>query len=223
MSMELMVWRADGPVTRERAAAFYRAVRGAAPATAQTAAESTGSAGPAESTGDAGPVAVTGHAESAEVAAFAKELPGHATALAGHALVTMAPEEVDDVSNAAFSLARQYGLVCYDPQRDLVHNLGPLGVDPETQLHTGDGMMVVNPDLGLVRDVLATLSPQNPFAVLVTFGRHFIQVSPGYELEYKEGTLRTTLVTRLEEVQRAFDEYARGERGFLDRFAWVAG
>ncbi len=189
-----MVWRESEPITREQAAAAYRAARADRPA----------------------------ESEVAEVAALVKELPGHAVSYPGHALITMAPEELDEVSNAAFALARQHGLVCYDPQRDLVHNLSPLGVDPATQLHTGDGMMVVNPDLGLVRDVLGTLSPQNPFAVLVTFGHHFIQVSPGYELEYKEGTLRTTLVTRLEEVRRAFDEYARGERGFLDRFEWTS-
>lgn len=192
--MELMVWREAEPITKEQAAAVYRAARADLPA----------------------------EPEVAEVAALVKELPGHAVAYSGHALITMAPEELDEVSNAAFALARQYGLVCYDPQRDLVHSLSPLGIDPETQLHTGDGMMVVNPDLGLVRDVLGTLSAQNPFAVLVTFGHHFIQVSPGYELEYKEGTLRTTLVTRLDEVRRAFDEYARGERGFLDRFEWTS-
>ncbi|MFE3450563.1 hypothetical protein ACFXJ8_16690 [Nonomuraea sp. NPDC059194] len=195
MSMELMAWREAGPITREQAAAVYRAAREAQP----------------------------GEPAVAEVAALVKELPGHAVGYPGHALVTMTPEALDEVSNATFALARRYGLVCYDPQGDLVHNLSPLGVDPETQLHTGDGMMVVNPDLGLVRDVLGTLSAQNPFAVLVTFGHHFIQVSPGYELEYKEGTLRTTLVTDLEEVRRAFDEYARGERGFLDRFEWTSG
>jgi hypothetical protein len=90
------------------------------------------------------------------------------------------------------------------------------------QLHTGDGLIVHDPDLGLVHDVLATLSPQNPFAALVNFGQHFIQVSPGYELEYKDKELIRTEVAELEEVQRAFQEYATGERGFLGRHEWTA-
>ncbi|GAA4060791.1 hypothetical protein GCM10022248_30740 [Nonomuraea soli] len=155
------------------------------------------------------------------LAAFAKEFPGHAVEYPDAVLVTMEPEEMDEVSNRVFAAAAAQGLVCYDPQRDLVHNRGPLGVYPEMQLHTGDGMIVVNPDLGLVRDFLGTLSPGNPFAALVVFGQHFIQVSPGYELEYKEGFMRRAMVGDLEEVRRAFAEYANGERGFLDRHDWV--
>lgn len=153
--------------------------------------------------------------------AFAEEFPGHAAEYPGAVLVTMEPEEMDEVSNRVFAAAAAYGLVCYDPQRDLVHNRVPVGVYPEMQLHTGDGMIVVNPDLGLVRDFLGTLSPGNPFAALVVFGQHFIQVSPGYELEYKEGFMRRAVVEDLEEVRRAFAEYARGERGFLDRHDWA--
>ena len=81
---------------------------------------------------------------------------------------------------------------------------------------------MTDPDLGLVRDVLATLSPYDPFVALVNFGRHFIQVSPGYELEYKEKGLIRTEVAELDEVQRAFQEYATGERGFLGRHEWTA-
>ncbi|GAA2694370.1 hypothetical protein [Nonomuraea recticatena] len=194
MSMELMVWRENEPITREQAAQTYSLAQGTPPADTVVP----------------------------EVAALAKEVPGHARLFPEHALIVMEPDDLDEVSNRVFALARHYGLVCYDPQRHLVHNLAPLGVDPETQLHTGDGMLVTNPDLALVHDVLGTLSPQNPFAVLVTFGRHFIQVSPGYELEYKEGTIRSTMVPALEEVRRAFHEYAIGERGFLERFHWSA-
>ncbi len=190
------MWREDGPVSRERAREAHRTLRETAPSPAR----------------DGG------------LARLAEELPGHVTTFPGAALVTMTPEEMDQVSNHAFAAARALGLVCYDPQRDLVHNLGPLGVHPGMQLHTGDGMVVVDPDLGLVHDVLGTLSPANPFAALVVFGSHFIQVSPGdepeYELEYKEGVLRRATVAELAEVRRAFAEYATGERAFLGRHSW---
>lgn len=154
---------------------------------------------------------------------FAKELPGQIRIFRDQVLVGMDLDTMDEMSAQVFAVAKAHGLVCYDPQRDLVHNLGPLGAYPGMQLHTGDGMIVTDPDLGLVRDALATLSPQNPFTALVAFGMHFIQVSPvegGFELEYKEGTLAATLVPELAGVQRAFEEYATGGRDFLTRFSW---
>ncbi len=150
----------------------------------------------------------------------AKELPGEVTRYPGHVLVTMDLDTMDETSAQVFTIARAHGLVCYDPQRDLVHNVAPLGVYEGMQLHTGDGMIVHDPDLGLVRDVLGTLSPQNPFVTLVNFGRHFLQVSPGYELEYKEGSLIRTMVAELEDVRQAFHEYATGDRSFLSRYEW---
>lgn len=156
-----------------------------------------------------------------DVPDVAKELPGQVTLYPGHVLVTMDLDTMDESSAQVFTTARAHGLVCYDPQRDLVHNVAPLGVYEGMQLHTGDGMVVHDPDLGLVQDVLATLSPQNPFVALVNFGRHFLQVSPGYELEYKEGAMVRAVVSELAEVQQAFHEYATGERGFLTRHAWA--
>lgn len=153
---------------------------------------------------------------------FARELPGQIRIFRDQVLVGMDPDTMDEMSAKVFAVAKENGLICYDPQRDLVHNPGPLGVYPGMQLHTGDGMIVTDPDLGLIHDALATLSPQNPFSALVNFGMHFIQVSPvegGYELEYKEGTMASGLVPELAEVQRAFEEYATGGRDFLKQLA----
>jgi hypothetical protein len=153
---------------------------------------------------------------------YAKELPGLISVYPEHVLISMDPESMDEMSGRVFELAQEHDLVCYDPQRDLVHNMGPLGVYVGMQLHTGDGMIVTDPDLGLIHDVLATLSAQNPFVALVNFGMHFLQVSPGYELEYKEGDMRSTMVEELTDVQRAFREYATGDRTFLTRLPWTA-
>lgn len=153
----------------------------------------------------------------------AKELPGLVTVFPAHVLVTMDLESMDEMSGQVFAVARAHGLVCYDPQRDLVHNVAPLGLYQGMQLHTGDGMVVHDPDLGLVHDVLATLSVQNPFAALVVFGHHFLQVSPegaGYEVEYKEGVMVRALMADLGDVRQAFHEYATGDRSFLSRHEW---
>lgn len=185
-----MVWDEPVPISRDQARATYLAVKRAEP----------------------------GGGDPPEVA---KELPGEVTLYpGGHVLVTMDLDTMDETSAQVFTVARAHGLVCYDPQRDLVHNVAPLGVYEGMQLHTGDGMVVNDPDLGLVHDVLATMSPQNPFVALVNFGRHFLQVSPGYELEYKEGTLVRATVPELAEVQQAFNEYATDDRSFLNRYEW---
>lgn len=185
-----MVWDEPVPISRDQARATYLAVKRNPPG--------------AEGT----------------VPDVAKELPGEVTIYQGHVLVTMDLDTMDEMSAQVFTVARAHGLVCYDPQRDLVHNVAPLGVYEGMQLHTGDGMLVHDPDLGLVRDVLGTMSAQNPFVALVNFGQHFLQVSPGFELEYKEGTLVRAMVTELEEVRQAFNEYATGDRSFLNRYAW---
>lgn len=65
------------------------------------------------------------------------------------------------------------------------------------------------------------MSAQNPFVALVNFGRHFLQVSPGFELEYKEGAMVRAMVPELEGVRQAFNEYATGDRAFLSRYAWT--
>ncbi|GAA2606774.1 hypothetical protein SMC26_32330 [Actinomadura fulvescens] len=197
MTYELVIWHADAPVARERAA---MAAERAAPHPA--------------------------------VAAFAGEFAGRFPDVAvsvedeRFARVLMEPERADKVSAEVYALARAHGLTCYDPCRGLVHNLGPTGAYEGMQLHTGDGVQVVDPDLGLVRDVLERLSDENPFAALVVFGAHFVQAAPepgGYELEYKDSRrnkLYRTHVTDLAEVQRAFGEYARDDRAFLARHTW---
>ncbi|MEW2359728.1 hypothetical protein [Spirillospora sp. NPDC029432] len=198
MSFELVAWPAQGPVTAEEAAALDRAALPPHPA-------------------------VTAFA--ADLAAAAPDT-GLETGGSRYAAVTMAPDRADEVATLVYGLAKANGLVCYDPGRGLVHNLAPRTAHPETQLHTGDGMVVIDPDLGLIRDVLGRLSPRNPFAALVLFGHHFVQVSPepgGYELEYKDsaaGRLYRTRTADLADVRRAFEEYATDDRSFLDRHAW---
>nr|WP_221474029.1 hypothetical protein [Planomonospora venezuelensis] len=195
----MAVWHEPQPITKERAEDVFRALR----------------------RGESGIVAA-----HPGVAAFAGRLAGAERPSPEYALVTVALERSDEVAGEAFALARACGLVCYDPQRRLVHNLAPLGVYPGMQMHTGDGMILADPDLRLVHDVLATMAPQNPFTALVVFGEHFVQSSPeitGYELEYKDSVrnlMFRTHVPDLEAVQRAFAEYATGARDFLDRHDW---
>lgn len=200
---ELVVWHEPAPIPRERAARVREELAAGAD-----------------------------RAPHPGVGTFAAELsalfPGlEPLVRPGHAVVTMQPQDADQISAAVFPLARKHGLVCYDPVRGLVHNLEPVGVYPGMQLHTGDGLIITDPDLGLVHDALGTLSmPHNPFAVLVCFGRHFLQVSPageGFELEYKDGAagvIHRTLVRDLGELRRCFAEYAAGSRDFLGRHSW---
>ncbi|MCP2343468.1 hypothetical protein [Actinomadura rupiterrae] len=197
MTYELLIWRSDRLLTREDAAQIQETEPEPTPAVAEFATE-LGRLHP-----DVG-IAATDR--------FAR--------------VTMADDRADQVSTDVYAIAQGQGLVVWDPVRELVHNLAPVGVYQGMQLHTGDGMIVIDPDLGLVRDVLARLDLANPFAALVVFGHHFIQVSPedgGYELEYKDGArgaLYRTRIPFLVDVQRAFTEYANDDRGYLDRHTW---
>ncbi|MFF5264165.1 hypothetical protein ACFY4C_34995 [Actinomadura viridis] len=211
MSFELAVWYEPEPITAARAAATERGAIAPHPAVAAFARDAAAAFPDAEIEAEAD----AGDGAEADARGVRR------------AVVRMPPDRADAISAEVYALARAHGLICHDPGRGLVHNLAPTPVHPGTQLHTGDGMVVTDPDLGLVHDVLGRLSPAgNPFAALVLFGRHFIQVSPergGYELEYKDGlrdVIHRTHVDDLGEVRRAFAEYARDERGFLDRLSW---
>lgn len=199
MRFELAVWHEPAPISREHARSVFRALREGEP----------GVAGPYPG-----------------VALFAGRLPEAERISPACALVSVEPERSDEVAGEVFALARECGLVCYDPQRRLVHNLEPLGAYPGMQLRTGDGMIVADPDLGLVADAVTTMSPQNPFTALVVFGEHFVQTSPelsGYELEYKDSTRNVMFRTHVQEltaIQDAFTEYATGDRAFLERHEW---
>ncbi|MFI6508344.1 hypothetical protein ACIBCT_12115 [Streptosporangium sp. NPDC050855] len=217
MSFELAVWYEPEPISREQARSVLQEARHAAPEGVRAR------PGEADHRGE-------DEAEVAEphpgVVAFAERLPGAGWLSPDLVLVTLTPQEADQVSAEVFALAAECGLVCYDPQRHLVHNLGPRGVYPTMEMRTGDGMIVVGPDLRLVSDALTTLSPQNPFMALIVFGEHFVQTSPepsGYELEYRDsvrGRMFRTHVADLSAVQDAFTEYATGVRAFLDRHDW---
>ncbi|WP_061299210.1 hypothetical protein [Herbidospora cretacea] len=150
---------------------------------------------------------------------LAAALPG---ATVDGAFVSAPDELTDEVGNAAFAFAREHNLVCYDVRRHLVHNREPLGAYREVQLHTGDGMVVHDPDLNLVNDVLETLSAENPFMALVVYGNHFVQVSPGYEVDFKEaGVIRTMTTPGKEDVRRIVLLYLVGDRSFLDAHEWT--
>ncbi|WP_329090861.1 hypothetical protein [Streptosporangium sp. NBC_01469] len=221
MSFELAVWYEPKPITREHAENIFRSLR-------HGDRENAGTPSPGELRHGTGPG--PDEREDAEaypgVAAFADRLPGAEWLSPAHVLVGVEPERADEVSAEVFALAAECGLVCYDPQRGLVHNLSPRGVYPTMEMRTGDGMIVVGPDLQLISDALATMSPQNPFTALVVFGEHFVQSSPeisGYELEYKDSVrdrMFRTHVPDLGAVQDAFTEYATGERAFLERHDW---
>ncbi|MEU0483621.1 hypothetical protein ABZ260_31085 [Streptosporangium sp. NPDC006013] len=216
MSFELAVWHEPKPITREHAENVFHTFRHGKPHGASPRPESG--------------APHSGEQEPAEthpgVAAFVERLPEAEPLSAAFALVTVDLERADEVASEVFALAAECGLVCYDPQRGLVHNLSPRGVYPTMEMRTGDGMIVVGPDLQLISDALATMSPQNPFTALVVFGEHFVQSSPeisGYELEYKDSVrdrMFRTHVPDLEAVQTAFTEYATGERAFLERHDW---
>ncbi|WP_067490884.1 hypothetical protein [Actinomadura hibisca] len=199
MTFELLAWHTDAPLTRTEAAAQEPGELEPHPAVAEFARE-FGVLRP-------------------EVDIVAPE--------SRYVRVRMTPEQVDEISTETYALARAHGLVCFDPDRELVHNLGPVGVYEGLQLHTGEGLIVIDPDLPLVHDALERLAPANPFTTLVAFGRHFMQASPeggAFELEYKDSAqnlIYSTRVPDLAEVQRAFQEYATGERGFLDRHDWT--
>lgn len=201
MSFELGVWREAAPISREAALAKFRA----------------------RDFPEDGAAAFW-HALRELVD---EELLKDSSHAPDHVIVRCPVECMDEISGVVLGLARAHGLVCYDPRRHLVSNLEPLGAFPELRLHTGDGLVLEQPDLGLINDVLTQISAENPFVALVVPNTHFLQTSeekPGeYTLEFRDVIKSEMIATTIPDraaLQAAFHSYAQADLSFLTHHSW---
>ena len=155
-------------------------------------------------------------------------------ATTGRVILTIGLSQVAQVGPTIQELARQHGLVCFDPQSTVVHH-PPLSRPPGSLLlESGNGSAIIDPSPEALREPLAQLSPANSHASLEREQGWFVQVGIGqragnvpegkFAVEYREGSPDRHYrvpVDSLDDVVTVFEDFAAGRESFKTAFGWA--
>ncbi|BCJ41881.1 hypothetical protein GCM10010168_75690 [Actinoplanes ianthinogenes] len=136
-----------------------------------------------------------------------------------------------EVGAAVVALARQHGLVCYEPQSHLLNPNAP-GHAAGFTLTSATGPDIPDPTPDRIERVMSRLGVDNHFAILERADGWFVQVgygpaagaAPGeYALEYREGGpehhFRAETSDRTE-AERLLTEFLAGDESWRQRHVW---
>ncbi|GIF16230.1 hypothetical protein [Actinoplanes teichomyceticus] len=145
--------------------------------------------------------------------------------------LTVAWPRAGEVGAAVVALAREYGLVCYEPQSHLL-NPNAAGHAPGFVLTSAVGPDIADPTPDRIERMVSRIGPDNYFLILERADGWFVQVGYGpaagaepgrYALEYREGGperhFRTETADRAEAV-RLLTEFLAGAQSWKLRHAW---
>jgi hypothetical protein len=137
-----------------------------------------------------------------------------------------------EVADIVRELAHRHGLICYDPQSGAASQPHFTRSGQRLSLSSSNGSRSINPAPARIDQTLRRLSLDNWFAIMERDDDWWIQVGYGeqagtrpgwYALERRDGSTEDhygTTVSDLNEVVRAFQQYAQGDESWTRRFAW---
>jgi hypothetical protein len=138
---------------------------------------------------------------------------------------------VAEVAPTVRALAGEHGLICYDPQDNVVVPNVP-GYVPAFSLTSEHGPMVPDPDDDRIERTLTRLGRDNSFAILDRADGWYVQVGYGetagvrpglYAMEYREGSPDRhfrAVTSDVTAVVRFMQEFLRGDDGWKRRHGW---
>lgn len=149
----------------------------------------------------------------------------------GHVIMPIAWSRAEEISSAVRTLAREHGLVCFDPQAGVVH--AP-GAESPRRLHWQccDGTALVRPDVASIEHELDRLSERNWYAVLEDEDERYVQVGLGgragvpdgqFAVEYRDGAPERHfrhVTASLGIVKTAFLGFTRNDNTWRDQLTW---
>lgn len=143
------------------------------------------------------------------------------SATTGRVILMIGFSHVAQVGPTVQELARQHGLVCFDPQSGVVHHPPLSRPAGSLLLESGNGSAVIDPNAEVLREQLGQLSPTNFYACLEREAGWFVQVGIGqragnvpegkFAVEYREGSPDRhyrVLVDSLDDVVAVFEDFA---------------
>jgi hypothetical protein len=119
----------------------------------------------------------------------------------------------DEVWNAVTDLAREHGLVCYEPGYHILNPNAP-GYTPAFVLTTAGLPTIPDPDSSRLRWALQRVDNHNHFAVLeradgwyaqVGYGQHAAAPDGTWAMEYREGTEHHHYRAETRDIKEAID------------------
>ncbi|SEN92718.1 hypothetical protein [Actinacidiphila rubida] len=106
---------------------------------------------------------------------------------AGHVLVSMPWPGAADLAPRVVALAARHGLVCFDPQKDVVHVPPALRAPHALELRSCGGPTVADPDPETVERAIRGLSAGSWFVILEDVPGRYLQVGVGADAGRSEG------------------------------------
>jgi hypothetical protein len=159
-----------------------------------------------------------------------------------HVIMPISWGRADATATAVLDLAGRHGLVCFDPQAEVLHLPpalrgtdggadGPDGADA-LNLQPCVGLKIEDPDLDVIERAVRRLSPENWFLILEKPNGRFVQVGQGpdagvavgeFAVEHRDGSMerhyRCVLNDR-DQVTAIFTEFASGAEAWSVDARW---
>ena len=225
MSFDLGVWYEAEPITDQQAAKKYQDLcdlnaDAGAPAHPQVAAFYR------DLTEHFPDLDATTDTETAERSPWTAALSTTPTSV----IMTIAGSRAAEVTQTVQELAERHGLTCHDPQSGATSH--PHHTGRRLSMRSCDGSKWIEPPPARIEQALRRLSIDNWFVLMERDDHLWIQAGYGaqagtrpgwYVLERYDGSAEDhcgTTVTDLNEVTRAFQQYAEDDESWTRRFTW---
>jgi hypothetical protein len=147
-------------------------------------------------------------------------------------IMAIAWSRAAEVADIVRELADRHGLICHDPQSGATSHPDVAHTGQRLSLSSCNGSRSINPAPAHIEQTLRRLSIDNWFVILEQHDGWWIQVGYGdqagtrpgwYALERRDGSAEHhygTTVSDLNDVIKAFQQYAQGDESWTRRFAW---
>ncbi|MEU4170365.1 hypothetical protein AB0F46_26250 [Streptomyces sp. NPDC026665] len=152
---------------------------------------------------------------------------------AAHVIMPMSWSRADGTAPEVVDLAGRHGLVCLDPQAQVLHRPPAQRGAGGLSLRPCVGLKVEDADPDVIDRAVRRLSAENWFLILERRSGHFLQVGHGpnaglatddFAVEHREGSMERhyrCVLSRREEVIALFADYAAGANTWSVDAQWA--
>ncbi|MGW3911725.1 hypothetical protein ACWEBX_09370 [Streptomyces sp. NPDC005070] len=151
---------------------------------------------------------------------------------AAHVIMPMAWDRADATAPEVVALAAAHGLVCFDPQAEVLHFPPTLRGTDGPSLQPCVGLKVEDADLDVIERAVHRLSEENWFLILEKRSGHFLQVghgpnaglaTGGFAVEHRDGAMERhyrCVLNERDQVATLFADYASGASAWSVDTQW---
>ncbi|MGA5445468.1 hypothetical protein ACPCVO_02325 [Streptomyces umbrinus] len=151
---------------------------------------------------------------------------------AAHVLMPMSWSRASETAPEVVALACRHGLVCFDPQAEVLHLPPALRGTDGLSLQPCVGLKVEDPDLDVIERAVGRLSAENWFLILEKRLGRYLQVgrgpnaglsASGFAVEHRDGSPDRhyrCVLSEKDQVAAIFADFASGEAAWSVDVRW---